>query len=236
MVFPKSLAARLRDIGEQLLKPNGCEGCPLKDKGQGFCPDRKAQKQAKYLLMGEAPGKNEILKGEPFVGKAGFVLDNWLIRAVPRIQLAKERGEIMYANTLRCLPPEVQGRPYPRGEEKLLAEAQCRVYDSFPESIHTVVLFGDSPQRCFFREELEAEDASDKRLGRDLKGVMGRIGREYMKDGKKWVFAPHPAFILRQPALVQHGQEALKIASGEQQVVEPEYYSWESALEELCVI
>lgn len=185
-------------------------------------------------MLGEAPGKNEIIKGEPFVGKAGFVLDNWLIRAVPTIQLAKERGEIMYANTLRCLPPEVQGRPYPKGQERIDAESHCRRYDDFPNTVHTVVLFGESPQRCFFKEELDAEDASDRRLGRSVKGVMGRIGREYEKDGKRWIFAPHPAFILRQPALVQHGQEALKIASGDQQAVEPKYYKWDVALEELC--
>lgn len=213
-------------------KPAGCNGCPLQHKGVGFCPDKSA-KRPRYLFLGEAPGKNEVAKGEPFVGKAGFVLDNWLTRAVPHMQLAKERGEIMYANTLRCLPPEVQGRPYPKGEERLLAEKQCRQYDAFPDSIHTVVLFGDSPQRCFFREELEHEDASDRRLQHDVKGVMGRIGRVYEKDGKRWVFAPHPAFILRNPALVEHGQNALKIAANVDTIVEPNYISWDAMLCEL---
>ncbi len=213
-------------------KPEGCSGCPLFEKGKGFCPDRKA-KNPKYLFIGEAPGKNEIIQGEPFIGKAGFVLENWLIRAVPDIQLAKERGEIMYANTLRCLPPEIQGRPYPKGEEKFLAEKQCRGYDQFPDSIHTVVLFGDSPQRAWFGEELEAEDASARRLKRDVPGVMGRVGREYERDGKRWVFAPHPAFILRQPALVQHGQNSLKIAANSEKRVEPDYLRWEDAIGEL---
>jgi uracil-DNA glycosylase len=216
-----------------LAKPDSCAGCPLKDKGKGFCRDKPAKRKAKYLFIGEAPGKNEVEAGEPFVGKAGFVLKNWLIRAVGDLQLAEEKGEIHYANTLRCLPPEIQGRPYPKGEEKTLAEAHCRQYDSFPDSIETVVLFGDSPQRCWFGSELDAEDQAARRLGRDAPGVMGRVGRELERDGKRWVFAPHPAFILRQPALVQHGQNSLKIAANTEKRVEPDYLKWEQAIEEL---
>ena len=214
-------------------KPAGCDGCPLKDKGIGFVPDKPAKRTAKYLFVGEAPGKNEVEASEPFVGKAGFVLKNWLIRAVPDIQLAEEKNEIMYANTLRCLPPEIQGRPYPKGEDRTLAEAHCRQYDNFPESARTVVLFGDSPQRAWFGPELDAEDASDRRLGRDVKGVMGRIGREYEKDCRRYVSSPHPAFILRQPALVQHGQNSLKIAANTEKMKEPEYVGWDTALQAL---
>jgi uracil-DNA glycosylase family 4 len=216
-----------------LQKPNSCEGCPLQTKAKGWCPDKPTKRPAKFLFVGEAPGKNEIEAGEPFVGKAGFVLKNWLMRAVPTIQLAEEKGEIMYANTLRCLPPEVQGRPYPKGEEKDLAEAHCRQYNNFPESIHTVVLFGESPQRAWFGAELDDEDRATKRLGRDLKGVMGRIGREIEKEGRRYIFAPHPAFVLRQPALVQHGQNALKIAANTEQVLEPDYIEWNEAIGEL---
>lgn len=229
------LQVRYHYTEKMLNKPEGCKECPLYEKGKGFCPDRKAKKVAKYLFIGEAPGKNEVAQGKPFVGKAGFVLENWMMRAVPEIQLANERGEIMYANTLRCLPPEVQGRPYPKGEERKLAEAHCRQYDDFPESIHTIVLFGDSPQRAWFGDTLDAEDASDRRLGRDVKGVMGRIGREYEKDGKRWIFAPHPAYILRQPALVAHGQNSLKIAANTHKLVEPDYIAWDNMLGEINV-
>lgn len=218
-----------------LKKPAGCEGCPLQPKGKGFCPDKESKNPAKYLFIGEAPGKNEIeaKDPQPFVGKAGFVLKNWLIRAVSELRLADEKGIIKYANTLRCLPPEIQGRPYPKGLEKELAEAHCRQYDSIPESVDTVVLFGDSPQRVWFKEELDNEDAAARRLKRDAPGVMGRVGREYMKDGKRWVFAPHPAFILRQPALVQHGQMSLKIAANTEECIEPDYIKWDQALQEM---
>lgn len=215
-----------------LSKPAGCDACPLRHKGQGFVPDKVARKP-RILFIGEAPGKNEVIASEPFIGKAGFALKNWLIRAVAHMQLAWDKGEITLGNTLRCLPPEIQGRAYPKGEERLLAEQCCRQYDNFTGEIHTVVLFGDSPQRAWFREELDAEDASDRRLGRDVKGVMGRVGRVYERSGRRWVFAPHPAFILRQPAIVEHGQQALHIASGQERVVEPDYIPWDAAIQEL---
>lgn len=213
-------------------KSQGCDGCPLQTKGIGYCPDKHAPK-VKYMIIGETPDKTEINKGVPFGGRAGFVLDNWLIRAVPELRLAKEKGEVSYMNTLRCLPPEVQGRAYPKGEDKELAEAHCRTYDNIPATVHTVVLLGEAPQRLWFGTELNDEDASDRRLGRSVKGVMGRIGREYIKDDKRWVFGPNPASILRQPALVQHGQMSLKIAANVDKAVEPDYIKWDVALQEL---
>lgn len=220
-----------------LQKPKGCSECPLREKGQGFCPDKVSPK-AKYLFIGEAPGKNEIIHtderpAQPFVGKAGFALHNWLIHAVPLLKLAVERGEVTFANTLRCLPPEIQGRPYPKGQEKLDAERICRQYDHFTDEVKVVVLFGESPQRCFFREELEIEDATDRKLGRDAKGVSGRMGRVYQKAGKTWVFAPHPAWILRQPSLVEHGQACLKIAAKTDKDVQVDYMRWEQAMGEI---
>ncbi len=205
-----------------LSKPASCAACPLYTKGLGFVPDL-LQPHADYLFIGEAPGKQEVQDGKPFIGKAGFVLMNWLVRAVPHIQLAYEKKKISIGNTLRCLPPEVQGRPYPKGEEKAQAEALCRQHDGERLGTpHTVVLFGESPQRAFFGTELEAEDASDRRLGRDVKGVAGRMGRVYHRGGKRWIFAPHPAWILRQPSLVEHGQACLRIASGQEREVDVE--------------
>lgn len=216
-------------------RPDGCIGCPLNETSvPGFCPD-KIPPKAKYVFLAEAPGKNEIGLSEPMVGKAGFVLKNWLIRAVDSMRLAWDKKEIGLANVLRCLPPEVQGSPYPRGKDKEAAEAQCRQYDSWPETVHTFVLFGAHSQRLLFGKELSAEDASDKELRPNAKpkGVMGRIGREYMRDGIRYVFAPHPALILRKPSLVLHGQMALQVASNTEKVVDPLYTEWKEALKEL---
>ena len=216
-------------------RPASCNGCPLNTTSvPGFCPD-KIPKSAQFLFLAEAPGSNEITQAEPMVGKAGFVLKSWLIRAVPSMQLAWERGEIGLANVLRCLPPETKGRPYPSGDIQRQAEQHCRQYDAWPDTVHTVVLFGEHSQRLVFHQELDAEDATDRGLGHTVKGVMGRIGREIMHtDGRRYVFAPHPAFILRSPALVEHGQRALQIAVNTEQLVDVSYVPWEHALEVLC--
>jgi uracil-DNA glycosylase family 4 len=209
-------------------KPDSCRNCSLYDKGRGWVPDTIAKNGADYVFIGEAPGGSEVTESIPFVGKAGFVLRSWLVKAVPTLQVALERGKVTIMNTLRCLPPEIAGRAYPKGEEKQVAETCCRQYDNLGTA-HTVILFGEHSQTCWFREELLAEDATDRALGHDLKGVAGRIGRVYEKDGRRWVFAPHPAWILRQPALVEAGQAALRIAAQTETIADIKYVDWDVA-------
>jgi uracil-DNA glycosylase family 4 len=56
--------------------------------------------QAKLMLIGEAPGREEDLQGEPFVGAAGKLLDKMLAA----IQFTRE--DVFIANILKCRPPE----------------------------------------------------------------------------------------------------------------------------------
>lgn len=210
-----------------------CEGCPLAQTGKGFCPDQLVSKP-EYTIYGEAPGTTEIQKGRPFEGKAGFVLKNWLMHAVPTLKIAAERGRVSFRNILHCLPPVKAGRPYPTGKDRDAAEAHCAQFRSPELDAPVVILCGEVPQRYFFGEELDAEDAVSKSLGHDLKGVTGRIGRVYQKNDRTYVFAPHPAYILRQPSLMTHGQRALEIAVGSSQELEPTYMGWEIAMEELA--
>jgi uracil-DNA glycosylase len=63
---------------------------------------------ARLMLVGEAPGKNEDLQGEPFVGAAGKLLDTLLG------EIGIVRSEIYIANVLKCRPP---GNRDPRTEE-----------------------------------------------------------------------------------------------------------------------
>lgn len=63
---------------------------------------------AELMLVGEAPGKNEDLQGEPFVGRAGQLLDTLLE------EIGLQRPEVYIANVLKCRPP---GNRDPRPEE-----------------------------------------------------------------------------------------------------------------------
>jgi uracil-DNA glycosylase len=54
---------------------------------------------AELMLVGEAPGRNEDLQGEPFVGAAGKLLDELLVG------IGMTRDEAYIANVLKCRPP-----------------------------------------------------------------------------------------------------------------------------------
>lgn len=56
-------------------------------------------RQAEIMFIGEAPGANEDLQGEPFVGRAGMLL-NEMLRAI-----GLKREDIYIANILKCRPP-----------------------------------------------------------------------------------------------------------------------------------
>jgi uracil-DNA glycosylase family 4 len=55
---------------------------------------------SKIMFVGEAPGKNEDLQGEPFVGQAGKLLDELLDL------IGYRRTEVFIANVLKCRPPQ----------------------------------------------------------------------------------------------------------------------------------
>ncbi|MFQ5522454.1 MAG: uracil-DNA glycosylase [Acidimicrobiia bacterium] len=63
---------------------------------------------ARLVFVGEAPGKNEDLQGEPFVGAAGRLLDELLA------EIGIQRSEVYIANVLKCRPP---GNRDPRPDE-----------------------------------------------------------------------------------------------------------------------
>ena len=92
-----------------------CEKCSLcKTRTNivfsGGVPNRK------MMLIGEAPGYYEDMQGEPFVGKAGQLLD----RIFASVGLDRKR-DVYICNTLKCRPPENRD---PLPEEK----AACREY------------------------------------------------------------------------------------------------------------
>lgn len=72
--------------------------------------------QADLLFVGEAPGRDEDLQGQPFVGRSGKLLDKLVLE-----EMGLTRDEFYIANTLKCRPP---GNRDPKPEEI----ASCRPY------------------------------------------------------------------------------------------------------------
>jgi DNA polymerase len=85
------------------MKPARCEGCPLYHaQGPVGIVDGEAQgdgpSDARVVLLGEAPGRDEVARKRPFVGPAGRVL-NLAIKAA-----GMERKALYVTNAVKCLP------------------------------------------------------------------------------------------------------------------------------------
>jgi uracil-DNA glycosylase family 4 len=76
-----------------------CIRCPLAATRTNAVPG-EGPIPARILFIGEAPGKNEDLKGRPFVGRAGSILDGLLAG----IGVARE--EVFITNIVKCRPPK----------------------------------------------------------------------------------------------------------------------------------
>lgn len=74
--------------------------------------------RADWMVIGEAPGENEDLQGQPFVGQAGQLLDN-MLRAIG----LDRRRNVYIANLLKCRPP---GDRNPQPEEVARCEPFLR--------------------------------------------------------------------------------------------------------------
>lgn len=92
----------------------GCPLCKLARTRKNAVPG-EGQISAKIMFIGEAPGRSEDEKGEPFVGAAGRILDNLLKKA------GIERSQVFITNIVKCRPPNNR---VPE-EDELIA---CRPY------------------------------------------------------------------------------------------------------------
>ena len=79
---------------------NQCQKCSLGGTRNNFVFG-VGDPNASLLLVGEAPGEQEDLKGEPFVGRAGKLLDKILL-AINR----SRQKDVYICNVLKCRPPE----------------------------------------------------------------------------------------------------------------------------------
>jgi uracil-DNA glycosylase len=85
----------LEDVRELI---GDCQRCPL-GATRTTIVFGVGDPESRVMLIGEAPGRNEDLKGEPFVGAAGQLLNDLLAHA------GLARGEVYIANVLKCRPP-----------------------------------------------------------------------------------------------------------------------------------
>lgn len=118
-----------------------CTLCPLykeQDGEQIVCVGGVGNWGDGAMIIGEAPGANEALGGEPFIGAAGAVLDSALERC------GISRSDVFITNTVKCRPP---GNRKPTEEEELA----CSVYLVKEIEIikpHTIMTLGNHALRA----------------------------------------------------------------------------------------
>jgi DNA polymerase len=132
-------------------------------------------RQATWMVIGEAPGADEDAQGEPFVGRAGKLL-NEMLRAI-----GLPREQVYIANILKCRPPNNRD-PLPAEVE------QCEPF--LKEQVALV-----QPRIILAVGRIAAQNLlkTDIPIGR-LRGRRFEYG-----DGIPLVVTYHPAYLLRSP-------------------------------------
>lgn len=94
-VSPGPAAVTLDEVRARL---GDCQRCPLSRTRKSLVFG-VGNPEARLVLVGEAPGREEDERGEPFVGEAGRLLDRILFA------MGLERNEVYICNVLKCRPP-----------------------------------------------------------------------------------------------------------------------------------
>ena len=150
----------------------GCTACGLR-AGCTQTVFGVGDEQARWLLVGEAPGAEEDRLGEPFVGQAGKLLDNMLAA----IGLARGKG-VYIANVLKCRPP---GNRNPEPEEV----AKCS-----PHLVRQVELIRPKLILAMGRFAVQTLLNTDATIG-SLRGTV------HQYHGVPLIVTYHPAYLLR---------------------------------------
>lgn len=166
----------------------GCIKCPL-HQGRTHTVFGVGSRSARWLIVGEAPGVEEDRQGEPFVGRAGQLL-NAMLRG---IGLARE--EVFIANILKCHPP---GNRDPQPSET----GQC-----LPYLERQIALLQPRIMLAVGRIAAQNLLATDTPIGK-LRGQRYAFGAARVP----LVVTYHPAYLLRSPAEKRKAWEDLKFA------------------------
>lgn len=161
-----------------------CKRCPL-SKGRRSIVFGQGPEKARVMFIGEGPGEHEDVKGVPFVGPAGRLLDK-MLGAV-----GLKREQVYITNIVKCRPP---GNREPAPEE---TEA-CRPF--LEDQVRAV-----APEVIVTLGRPAAQSLLDSRA--PISALRGNW-KEFM--GVPLLPTFHPAFLLRQPERKREAYQDLK--------------------------
>ena len=167
----------------------GCTACAELCKTRTQTVFGVGNTSAEWLVIGEAPGAEEDRQGEPFVGRAGQLLNAMLLA------IGLPREQVFIANILKCRPP---GNRDPKPEEV----SRCLPYLS-----NQIALL--KPRIILAVGRIAAQNllATDAPLTR-LRGKLHSFG----EPATPLVVTYHPAYLLRTPSDKRKAWEDLKFA------------------------
>ena len=151
-----------------------CQACPLAKTRKNVVIYRGSV-MAPVMFIGEGPGENEDLQGEPFVGRGGQLLD----KTLAAIDLDR-RKNIYIANIVKCRPPKNRD-PLPEEQEQCIKWLRKQFAILRPK---IVVCLG--------------RIAAAKIIKTDIK-IMKEHGMFFEKGGILMMPILHPAALLRNP-------------------------------------
>jgi len=162
-----------------------CKRCKLHKSGRTNIVFGVGNPRANLMFIGEGPGRDEDLQGEPFVGRAGKLL-NKIIEA-----MGLERQEVYIANTVKCRPPENRN---PEPDELSACEPfwKAQVKAVKPQ---VIVTLGSVATKTVL--------ATEESIGK-LRGHF----HDY--EGNPDMPTYHPAFLLRSPNMKGKTWEDMK--------------------------
>jgi DNA polymerase len=190
-LYPSALAGgrdRLVVLAEPALdqvaaEARACTKCGLCSTRTNAVPGVGSARTG-IVFVGEAPGADEDMRGEPFVGRAGELLTKMIAamdekQLIPGVRLSRET--VYIANVLKCRPPENRN-PLPHEIESCSPYLMRQLEALQPRVICCLGKF-----------------AAELLL--QIKGTIGGMrGKTYRWRGAKLIVTYHPAYCLRSPS------------------------------------
>ena len=173
MVLKKEEPDTLETIAAQIA---GCRKCRLCEKRRNVVPGMGVL-NPDVLVVGEGPGGDEDMQGQPFVGRAGQYLDKWL----DAIGLSRHTN-CYIGNVVKCRPP-MNRDPQPDEIDSCLPYLERQIAILKPKFILTVGRISSAV--------LAGQEAGIGRLR----------GRTYSYKGIPLIPTYHPSAVLRDPTL-----------------------------------
>jgi DNA polymerase len=163
---------------------------PLADAGTNIVVSR-GNPDAKLLIIGEAPGPEENVKGKPFVGRAGQMLDKVLQAA----NFDPEK-DVYITNSVFRMPPGEDGKPFRKPTMQEIEYYRPYVFE--------IIRLVDPPVML-----LTGNVACQSVLGKT--GITSLRGKWTEMDGR-WIMPIfHPSYLLRSPARGPGSPKALML-------------------------